>query len=243
MTIPQHPFRSQWQPIEVDLVCYRIVDTIEGAALEAIYLFCNQHPREVAGQPIDLFPTTDPNDPEWNLKVVPESHRLEALQGTMRFMNVQHHYQLLLCRGMGQLINIAQGHFSYTDRQVTQIAQLQALVTEKDEIIAAREETIHHREDQINKSDAMITQRNTIIEFLQEQIHDLILEVDDAQAQINELQQQPAPPAVPAPEVEEEDPEEIEGVSDLDSEHGDPVLSPHHSSSGSQSSVGNFDDY
>jgi hypothetical protein len=49
MTIPQHPFRSQWQPIEVDVVGYRIVDTIEGAALEAIYLFCNQHPREIAG--------------------------------------------------------------------------------------------------------------------------------------------------------------------------------------------------
>jgi hypothetical protein len=55
MTIPQHPFRSQWQPIEVDVVGYRIVDTIEGAALEAIYLFCNQHPREVVGQPIGLF--------------------------------------------------------------------------------------------------------------------------------------------------------------------------------------------
>jgi hypothetical protein len=144
---------------------------------------------------------------------------------------------------MGQLISIAQGHFRNTDRQVAQIEQLQALVTEKDGIIAAREETIHHREDQINESDAMITQRNTIIEFLQEQIHDLILEVDDAQAQINELQQQPAPPAVPAPEAEEEDPEEIEGVLDLDSKHGDLVLSPHHSSSGSQSSVGNFDDY
>jgi hypothetical protein len=49
MTIPQHPFRSQWQPIEVIVMGYRIVDTIEGAALEAIYLFCNQHPREVAG--------------------------------------------------------------------------------------------------------------------------------------------------------------------------------------------------
>jgi uncharacterized coiled-coil protein SlyX len=158
-------------------------------------------------------------------------------------MNVQHHYQLLLRRGMGQLINIAQGHFRNTDRQVTKIVQLQALVTEKDEIIVAREETIHHREDQINESDAMITQHNTIIEFLQEQIHDLILEVDDAQAQINELQQQPAPPVVPAPEAEEEDPEEIEGVLDLDSEHGDPVLSPYHSSSGSQSSMGNFDDY
>jgi hypothetical protein len=44
---------------------YRIVDTIEGAALEAIYVFCNQHPREVAGQAIGLFATTDPNEPEW----------------------------------------------------------------------------------------------------------------------------------------------------------------------------------
>jgi hypothetical protein len=149
MTIPQHPFRSQWQPIKVDVVGYRIVDTIDAAALEAVYLFCNQHPREVVGQPIGLFPTTDPNDPEWNLRVVPESHRLEGsveetLQGTIRFMNVQHHYQLLLRRGMGQLTSIAQGHFQNAFRQVTQIEQLQALVIEKDAIIAAREETILH---------------------------------------------------------------------------------------------------
>jgi uncharacterized coiled-coil protein SlyX len=247
MTIPQHPFRSQWQPIEVDVMGYRIVDTIEGAALEAIYLFSNQHPREVAGQPIGLFSTTDPNDPEWNLRVVPESHRLEgsteeALQGTMRFMNVQHHYQLLLRRSIGQLINIARGHYREADRQVTQVEQLQAFVTEKDGIIATQNETIHYQEDQINECDAIITQCNTIIEFLQEQIHDLILEVDDAHAQINELQQQPVPPAVPAPE-EEEDPEEIEGVSRIDSEHGDPVVSPYHSSSGCQSSVGNLDDF
>jgi hypothetical protein len=160
----------------------------------------------------------------------------------MRFMNVQHHYQLLLRRGIGQLINIARGHYREADRQVTQVEQLQALVTKKDGIIAAREETIHHREDQINESDAIITQRNTIIEFLQEQIHDLILKVDDAHAQKNELQQQPVPPALPASE-EEEDPEEIEGVSGIDSEHGDPVVSPYHSSSGSQSSVGKLDDF
>jgi hypothetical protein len=43
-------------------------------------------------------------------------------------------------------------------------------------------------------------------------------------------------------EEEEEEPEEI-GVSEIDSEHGDPVLSPHHSSFGSQSSVGNLDDF
>jgi hypothetical protein len=173
MTIPQHPFRSQWQPIEVDVMGYRIVDTLEGAALEAIYLFCNQHPREVAGQPIGIFSTTDPNDPEWNLRVIPEVHRLEGsteevLWGTMRFMDVQHHYQLLLRREMGQLINTARSYYREADRQVTQVDQLRALVTEKDGIIAARNETIHHREDQINESDAIITQRNMIIEFLQE---------------------------------------------------------------------------
>jgi hypothetical protein len=58
---------------------------------------------------------------------------------------------------MGQLTSIAQGHFRNADRQVTQIAQLQALVIEKDEIIAAREETILHREDQINESDATMS--------------------------------------------------------------------------------------
>jgi hypothetical protein len=249
MTIPQHPFHSQWQPIEVDVMGYRIVDTIEGAALEAIYLFCKQHPREAAGQSIGTFSTTDPKDSEWDLRVVPEGQRLEgsteeALRSTMRFMGVQRHYQLLLRREMGQLINTVRSYYREADRQVTQVDQLRAMVTEKDGIIAARNETIHHREDQINESDAIITQRNTIIEFLQEQIQDLILEVDDAHAQINELQQQPVPPVVPAPEgEEEEDPEEIEGVSEIDSEHGDPVISPHHSSSGSQSSVGNFDDF
>ncbi|PVH38596.1 hypothetical protein PAHAL_5G297700 [Panicum hallii] len=238
MTIPQHPFRSQWQPIEVDVVGYRLVDTIETAALEAIHILCNQHPMEVAGHPIGLFPAIDSSDPEWNFRIAHYGHMLgdsaeETLRGTIRFMNVQHHYQILLRRGMGQLTGIAQGHYRNADRQ-------------KEEIIAAREETILHREDQINESDAIITQRNTIIEFLQEQIHDLILEVDDAHAHIDELQQQPVPPAVPVvPEGGEEDPEEIEGVSDLDSEHGDPEPNPQqdHSSSGSQSSVGNLDDF
>jgi hypothetical protein len=171
----------------------------------------------------------------------------ETLHGTIRFINAQHHYQILLRRSMSMLTGIAQGHYRNADRWVTQIEELQALVTEKEEIIAERDETIIvHREDQINESDAIITQRNMIIEFLQEQVHNLILAVDDALAHINELQQQPAPPAIPeALEGEEEEPKEIEGVSNLDSEHGNPVPNPQpdHSSSGSQSSVGDLDDF
>jgi hypothetical protein len=230
------------------MIGYRVVDTIKAAALEAIYAFCNQHPGEVAGQPIGLFVTTDPGESEWDLRVIPESHRLEGspeevLRGMRRFTSVQYHYHSLLHREIGQLINAVRSLHGEATRHITQVDQLRAVVIEKDGIIATQNETIHHREDQINESDATITQRNTIIKFLQEQIHDLILEMDDANVHINELQQQPAPPAAPAPEEEEEDPEEIEGVSEIDSEHGDPVISPHHSSSGSQSSVGNFDDF
>ncbi|PVH64040.1 hypothetical protein PAHAL_2G172100 [Panicum hallii] len=248
MIIPQHPFRSQWQPIEVEVVGYRLVDTIETAALEAIKLFCNQHPTEVAAYPIGLFPTIDPGNLEWNFRTEHLGHMLgdladETVRSITRFMDVQHHYQILLCHSMGQLTSVAQSHYRNVDRQVTQIVELQALVTQKDEIIAARDETILHREDQINESDHIITQHDTVIEFLQAQIHDLILEADDAQAHLEELQQQPILSAAPAMPEEEEDPKEIEGVSEIDSEHGDPVLSPYHSSSGSQSSVGNFDDF
>jgi chromosome segregation ATPase len=151
---------------------------------------------------------------------------------------------MLLRREIGHLITAARSFHGDAARYFTQADQLQAVVIEKNGIIATQNETIHHREDQINESDHIITQRDTVIEFLQAQVQDLILAVDDAQAQIEELQQPPIPPVAPAaPEAEEEDPEEIEGVSELDSEHGDPVVSPHHSSSGSQSSVGNFDDF
>jgi hypothetical protein len=143
MTIPQHPFRSQWQPIEVDVVDYHLVDTIETAALEAIHS---------CWHPIGLFPAIDSSDPEWNFRIAHYGHMLgdsaeEMLRGTIRFMNVQHHYQILLRRGMGQLLGIAQGHYQNADQLVTQILELQALVTEKEEIIAARDEIILHRED------------------------------------------------------------------------------------------------
>jgi hypothetical protein len=103
------------------VVGYRLVDTIETAALEAIHIFCNQHPMEVAGYPIGLFPTIDSGDPEWNFRIAHYGHMLgdsaeETLCGTIRFMNVQHHYQILLRRGMGQLLGIAQGHYRNADR-------------------------------------------------------------------------------------------------------------------------------
>jgi hypothetical protein len=98
MTIPQHPFRSLWQPIEINVVGYRLIDTIEVAALEAIHVFCDQHPEEVVGYPMGLFPAADSRDPEWVFRVSHYGHLLgdlakETLGTTIRFMNAQHHYQ------------------------------------------------------------------------------------------------------------------------------------------------------
>jgi hypothetical protein len=79
---------------------------------------------EVAGHPIGLFPATDSGDPECNFRIAHYGQMLgdlgkETFRGTIRFMNVQHHYQILLRCGMGQLIGIAQGHYRNADRQVT----------------------------------------------------------------------------------------------------------------------------
>jgi hypothetical protein len=234
MTIPQHPSRSLWQPIKIDVVGHRLANTFEAAALEAINIFCDQHPDEVARYPIGLFPTADSRDPEWTFRVSHFGHLLgdltkETLRATIWFMNAKYHHQILQHHGMSQMTSLAQGYHRNINRQITQIEELQATITAKDEVIAQRDETITHREDHIIESDTLIIQRNTVIEFLQEQVHNLILELDDAITHIDMLHEQLVSPVAPEEsesEDEEEDPEEIEGVFDLDSEHGDPEPNP-----------------
>ena len=86
-----------------------------------------------------------------------------------------------------------------------------------------------------------------MIDFLQEQVQDLTLELEDAYAYIEYLQEHSMPPDVPNQPAgnEGEDPEEIEGVSDLDSEQGDPEpeAQSNDPSFSSESSVGNLDDF
>ena len=73
------------------------------------------------------------------------------------------------------------------------------------------------------------------------------MELDDANAYIEFLQVQPMPPDIPdqLEENGEEDPEEIEGVFDLDTEHEglEPEAQSSDLSLGSESSVGNLDDF
>ena len=114
-------------------------------------------------------------------------------------------------------------------------------------MITQHKEMIGHREDQITENEALLNQCNIVVEYLQEQVQDLTLELDDANAYIEFLQVPLVPPEIPEPPAgnEEEDPKEIEGVSELDSEHEglEPEAQNSDPSLGSESSVGNLDDF
>ncbi|KAG2561641.1 hypothetical protein PVAP13_8KG169609 [Panicum virgatum] len=181
---------------------------------------------DVAECPVGLFPTADCHDPEWSFRVEHCAHLLgdsagDTVRMMVRFMNAQLHHQELQCPRK-------------LDRKIIQVEELQAAVTARDE-------------DQIVESDAIISQRNIVIEFLQEQVQDLTSELEDANAYIEFLQVQLMPPDDPNEPAgnEEEDPEDIEGVSDLDSEHEglEPEAQSSDLSLDSESSVGNLDDF
>ena len=109
--------------------------------------------------------------------------------------------------------------------------------------IAGRDHAIAQFEHKALEHGAEIVQRDTVIGFLQGQVNELQANWADALAHIGALQEQLDAPAEPA--AADEDPEEMEGVSDLDSEHAlaEPNPQPDDSSSGSASSVGNLDDF
>jgi hypothetical protein len=197
MTIPQHSSRYLWQPITICISGHRLVDTFESAALEAIHIFCDKHPEEVAAYLIGLFPTTDPRDSEWTFKISYCSHllgdlSLETLQALIRFMNVQHQYQLLQRRSMNQLSNLAQAHHGTITQQLDELNELHAITNAQVDLLAQRDVIINNQENQIHERETVIAQRNIIIEFLQDQVQDLTIELDDAVNHINDHHEQAA---------------------------------------------------
>jgi hypothetical protein len=112
MTIPQHLSQSLWQPIEIDVVGHGLADTFEAAALEAINIFYDQHPDEVARYHIGLFSVADSRDPKWTFRVSHFGYVLgdlieETLRATVSFMNAQYHHQILQRHGMSQMTSTA----------------------------------------------------------------------------------------------------------------------------------------
>ena len=68
--------------------------------------------------------------------------------------------------------------------------------------------------------------RDTTIHFLEDQFHDLQLDLDDAQGQLHQMQVAQHPPPVPMQVDGEEEPHEIQGISEMDFEDQAPQPAP-----------------
>jgi hypothetical protein len=139
-------------PLYDGTIGHRLVDTFESAALEAIHVFCDKHPEEVAAYPIGLFPATDSRDPEWTFRISCCSHllgdlSLETLQALIRFMNVQHHYQLLQHRSMNQLSTLAQAHHGTITQQLDELDELHTIMNAQVDLMAQRDVIINNQEN------------------------------------------------------------------------------------------------
>ena len=72
---------------------------------------------------------------------------------------------------------------------------------------------------QVHELQDTVTDRDATIIFLEDQFHDLQLDLDDAQAQLHQMHfDPPAPPGPMQVDGGEEEPQEIQGVSEMDFE-------------------------
>ena len=126
----------------------------------------------------------------------------------IRYMNAQYRYQVLQQRHMDQVMDLAQTFQRGLSLRDTQIQGL-------NEAVAGRDNAIAQYELQVMEHGAEIVQRNTVIAFLQEQVHELQMELGDAIDHIGMLHEQPIPPVVPAVTPRPTDsPGEFEDFSD-----------------------------
>ena len=116
--------------------------------------------------------------------------------------------------------------------------QLQEASTE----LESRATLITQLHSQVHELQDTVMDRDATINFLEDQFHDLQLELDEAQGQLHGIQH--AQDALHAPPDEmqvdgEDEPQEIEGVSEIDSEDQAPQLAPVevHTPTASEASV------
>ena len=153
-------------------------------------------------------------------------------------MNALYRLQTLQSQALVQLTDLAQAYHMMADTRDEQIKELS-------EELEDRDTRIGQLEGQVQEHDTLMGERDDMIAHLEEQLHDLNLELEDANEHIQWHHDQNAPPDVVAMEEDEEEPQEIDGVSGMDFEGEAPQPPPMgaHSPTRSESSVNNLDDF
>jgi len=151
----------------------------------------------------------------------------ETIALTVRCMHALYHWQVLQGGAMAQVIGTAR-----TSREI---------VTAQEEQIADLNAQIDQLEVQVDGRDTLLGESHAHIILLEQQLNALQVQVDDALDHIEHLEALQAPPQA----MEEEEPQEIQGVSKLDTVSGLPMPPPQgaHSPVRSEASVNDLDDF
>jgi chromosome segregation ATPase len=155
-----------------------------------------------------------------------------ALRMTALCLDGLYHLQTFQSQATAQLVDQAQAlHLTVQLRD----GQLR----EASDELESRGALITQLQSEVQVLQDTVMDRDTTLHFLEDQFHDLQLDLDDAQGQLHQMQDAlHAPPGEMQADGEEE-PQEIQGVSEMDFEEQAPQPAPveTHSPAASEASV------
>jgi len=203
--------------------------------------YADQH-WNIALSPIGLFQAEQPDDHHWRSRVRDMDYLVvfyaaETISLSVRCMNALYCLQAIQGNAIARLVDLAEAHHEMVNTRDEYIQDLNAQIDE-------RGAQIDQLEGQVQERDTLMGERNAEIELLEEQLNNLLIQLDDAMDHIEMLNAHHAPPDVMDVDAEEE-PEEMEGVSALDTISGIPIQAAHgaHSPVRSQSLINDLDDF
>jgi hypothetical protein len=202
MTHAPHPFPAHWASLELEVVGHRLLDTWELAAMKALNKFCAKNYAAVTLAPIGLFPAEQPNDPNWLSRIghtgyLQENIVAETISMSVKCMNALYRLQTLQGNAMAQIIGSAQTSHDMVNARNEQIRDLNAHVDQL--------------EGQVQERDTLLGERDADLALLEQKFNALQIQLDNALDHIEVLE------ALQAQlEAMEEEPQEVQGVSGLD---------------------------
>lgn len=252
VTVPPHPDHPEWPSLDLEVSGHRLDDAFEVAALKVLTTFCRQHGDVIHLLPVGLFPAVDPEDIEWEGRLLDRSYLVEfyapaTIEFLLRCTKALYRLQALQQRGISELTEYGQASHIMINTRDDRITELEQQCEQRDTWINDRDVLLEDVQAQVAARDTTIANRNTLIAELQEQLHDMEIDLDEAHDNLDALHEQLHPPVDPPQEMDLDpaEPPPVQGDSGMDFEAATPPAPQvgSHSPASSGASVNNLDDY
>jgi hypothetical protein len=212
LTLESHPLQPGWHSLDSKTVGFRADDTTEATTLKALTTFCGYNPLEMMMHPLGLFSAEKRDDPMWcnsvsHVKDVWAMHPDQVGRITVQCMSALYRLQALQSDAMTHLTRLAR------TTKIT-LGDREDFVVDLSSKLVEQDLQAEHMSNRIQALEQQVEIRDNTIEILENQLHDVQEELEEANAHI-EMHHQDMN-AMEAGSDEEEDPEEIEPASILD---------------------------